>query len=518
VVRTPRIFTVISLLVLAVGVILSLSRSHSGTSKVKSVEDYWAETGLGPAALEDLLQDQTCGSSERYFLACANAVLTIANRFNLSLNTEGKLVPVHAALSSDMSSEKNQLEPWRRFFTNETAKATKLSFFKAWKELEERHISDEQKPWMIGLGLNGFISVFRDPHTYLMPVSQFKEVVSKADSRSTSLGVVLGVAKGEYVIRKVTEGSPAKAAGLKKGDVLLAINGQSVRGLMQARVSELLKGEVGETSTLLIRHDDVTRKYKLRRTEITVSTVSTRVIDGIKPIAVIGINKFAKGACEKVKESLEIVKRAHVRGLLLDLRDNPGGQMEEAACVTSLFVGPDKKIFEVRYLDPSKKAEEYFGGEEKIFDLPMAVLINGSSASASEIVAGALRDLNRAVLVGERTFGKGSFQEGEYWSQNKKIALFETKGFYYLPSGHSPQMTGLDPDVAVNFDNIKVSRESDQFINPLRAPERQVRTAARPLSTHECLEMEDGSATDDMQLAKAKQVLFCSSTVARAGL
>lgn len=514
---SPRVF-IFSLLVLAVGVSLSLSRSHSDTSKVKSVEDYWAETGLGPAALEDLLQDQTCGSSERYFLACANSVLTIANRFNLSLNTEGRLVPVHEALSSDMSSEKKQLEPWREFFTNNTDQATKLSFMKVWKELESRYISSSQKSLMVGLGLNGFISVFRDPHTYLMPVSQFQEVVSKADNRSTALGVVLGLSQGHYVVRKVTEGSPAKLAGMQKGDVLLAINGHKLKGLMQARVSELLKGDVGDVSTLVISRDGAEKKFKLRRAEITVATVSTRVIDGIKPIAVIGINKFAKGACEKVKESLNIVKKSHVRGLLLDLRDNPGGQMEEAACITSLFVGSDKKIFEVRYLDPGKKVEEYFGGEEKIFDLPVAVLINAASASASEIVAGALRDLNRAVLVGERTFGKGSFQEGEYWSQNKKIALFETKGFYYLPSGRSPQMKGLIPDVTVSFDNIWVGRESDQFMNPLRAPERQIRIVEKQYSSNECLDMEEGTATEDLQLTKARQVLFCSSTVARAGL
>ncbi len=165
---------------------------------MKSAEDYWTETGLGSAALEDLLQDQTCGSSERYFLACANSILTLANRFNMSLNTSGELVPVHQALSSDMSSEKRQLEPWKEFFTKHTDKAIKISFLNLWKKLESDHIPEQQKSLMVGLGLNGFISVFRDPHTYLMPVSQFREVISKADSRSTSLGITLGFLNGQY--------------------------------------------------------------------------------------------------------------------------------------------------------------------------------------------------------------------------------------------------------------------------------------------------------------------------------
>lgn len=515
---SPRFF-VVSLSVLVLGAGLYLARlSEQGPSHVKTTEAYWAETGLGPAALKDLLQDSTCGSSERYFLACANTILSVSSRYNLSMDLSGNLVPVQESLTADMSSEKQQLEPWRKFFSTNTAAAVKISFEKAWAELEENHISENQRSMMIGLGLNGFISVFRDPHTYFMPVSQFKEVISRADNRSISLGMTLGRANGQYVVRKVTEGSPADKAGVERGDILISVNGQPVQGLMQARVSELLRGEVGEVARVRVERDGDRKTFRLRRQEITVATVSTRVIEGIKPIAVIAINKFARGACDKVKESMDIVEKSHVRGLLLDLRDNPGGQMEEAACIASLFVGPEEKIFEVRYLDPGKKSEDYYGGEEQRTRLPMAVLVNAGSASASEIVAGALRDLSRAVLVGERTFGKGSFQEGEYWSQNKKIALFETKGFYYLPSGRSPQLVGLTPDVEVQFDHISVVREAEQFINPLRAPEKRVRSMAKDFSTGDCLDMEDGTSSDDLQISKARQVLFCAKAVARAGL
>lgn len=521
-ISSPR-FIILALFVLAMGMSLSLSRnqgdllksrSKSDASKVKSVDDYWAETGLGPVALEDLLQDSSCTSSERYFLACANSLLTVASRFNMTLTTSGDLVPVDSMNSADLTSEKKQLEAWKSFFNQQTSLAVKFSFLHIWKRLQNKVIPEKQQPMMVGLGLNGFISVFRDPHTYFMPVAMFKEVVSKADNQTSSLGITLGRANGQYVVRKVIEGSAAKKAGVSKGDILVELNGQKVRGLLQARISELLKGDVGAEAEVRVLRNGERMTFKMTRTEITLATVSTRVIDGIKPIGVIGINKFAKGACEKTKEAIALVNSAQVRGLLLDLRDNPGGQMEEAACISSLFVGGDKKIFELRYLDSSKKAEEYFGGEDKIFSKPMAVLINAGSASASEIVAGALRDFNRAVLVGERTFGKGSFQEGEYWTQNKKIALFETKGFYYLPSGRSPQMQGLSPDVEVHFDNIAVGREEDQFANPLRAPEKHVRVVPTSISTQDCLDMDEGSSTEDAQLTKARQILFCSKPVA----
>ncbi|MBO9668871.1 MAG: PDZ domain-containing protein, partial [Bdellovibrio sp.] len=388
--------------------------------------------------------DQTCGSSERYFLACANAVLTVAGRFNLNVTTEGQIIPVEDDVKQDLSTEKKQLVAWQLFFQNQTQKATELSFMKIWKKLQSQYISKKQRPMMVGLGLNGFISVFRDPHTYLMPVAMFKEVVAKADNRATTAGIQVGRSKDRYVIRKILEGSAAQRAGLKKGDVILEIDGQAVHGLMLARVTEMLKGDAGTKVKIFIERDGEQITKRLTRSEIVVATITTQVIEGIKPIAVVGLNKFAKGSCEKVKEAITTVNKAHVRGLLFDLRDNPGGQMEEAACIASLFVGTEKKIFELRYLDPTKDPEEYYGSEPQLFKKPMAVLINAGSASAAEIVAGALRDMNRAVLVGERTFGKGSFQEGEYWTQNKNVALFETKGFYYLPSGRSPQMKGLN--------------------------------------------------------------------------
>lgn len=514
---SPRFFR-ISLWVLAVGVLMTAWRVEEQRARVKSVEEYWAATGLNADALVDLIDGQVCSSSERYFLACTNALLSVSSRFNLGLNAEGQLVPLSQALSKSMVSEKAQLAPWKDLFNTSLAEAKKISFIQAWRELEAKHISEGQRAMIIGQALNGFISVFRDPHTYFMPISQFREVVSKADSRSTSLGMSFAFSNDQHVVRRVTEGSPAKRAGIEKGDVLVSINGQSAKDLTQNRVYELLRGEVGDRTTVIVRRDQQEKKFRLLRREITVATVSTRVIDGIKPVAVIGINKFAKNACEKVKESLGIALRAKVRGLLLDLRDNPGGQMEEAACITSLFVGPEKRIFEIRYLDASKKAEVYFGGEEKMTDLPVAVLINSASASAAEIVAGALRDFNRAILVGETTFGKGSFQEGEYWSQNKNIALFETKGFYYLPSGRSPQMKGLEPDVAVQFEKIDVARESDLYMNPLRAPERKARAVVKMYEESKCLRMEEGLTLEDTQLTRAREVLFCTNSVARAGL
>lgn len=506
----------LSFSVLAMGAVLYSQKIQEKTSKVKSADRYWAETGLNAESLESLLSPASCASSERYFLACVNSISSVASRYNLTLDLAGKLVS-HQSQKSVATSEKAQLELWQKHYQSAPVQVASIDFISVWNELAESYIPADQMAMAIGNGLNGFMSVLRDPHTYLMPVSQFKEVVSKAEARSANLGLYLGVRNQQFVLRKVVGESPAAQAGLKKGDILLEVNGQKTAGLLQARVSELLKGEIGDVLKLKIQRDGKTQRIQLTRREMKTSVVSIQIIDGAKPVAIVGLNKFAKKSCEHVKSAIEVVNKSPAQGLLLDLRDNPGGYMEEAACIVSLFVGPDKKIMEVRYLDSEKPSEVYYGGEDQIYSKPLAVLVNSTSASASEIVAGALRDLKRAVVVGERTFGKGSFQEGELWEKNKSIALFETKGFYYLPSGVSPQIVGVKPDVEVEFDSIRSQREQELYMFPLKAPGRNLDQKSR-LAYEGCLQKNEATSSEDLQMTTAKQLLFCVPSVARAAL
>lgn len=513
-VRSSKFFKY-SLLILAVGMGCKLLRDERELSQVKSVEEYWAQTGVRAAELEDLISDQTCASSEKYFLACANAVLSVANRYNLQLRLDGSLGPAGSSPGAALS-ERQVLEPWKVLFNQHPEVAKKISFLGTWTELKLKYVSDKKMAFMIASGLNGFISIFRDPHTYLMPIAYYREVVSKTDNKTASLGIVLGRNDQSYFIRKVYPAAPAEKAGLYKGDILVAVEGTLVASLMPARVGELMRGEVGKVVKLSVLRKGLIKEFEVMREQNTIPTVSFRLLDGIKRVGVLTINKFSKQTCERTKEALQALNQADIRGLLMDLRDNPGGQMEEAACVASLFVGPEEKIFEIKYLDKTRESEVTYGQEEKIFNGRVAILINGGSASAAEIVAGALRDLNRAVLVGEKSFGKGSFQEGEVWSRNSDVALFETKGFYYLPSGRSPQMRGLEPDVRVDFKDALQLREVDQFMNPLHAPQKSVVLAGKSrLSVDDCLDMEDGAvANDDPQMGRARQALFCINGVA----
>ncbi|MGZ3796440.1 MAG: S41 family peptidase [Pseudobdellovibrionaceae bacterium] len=512
------------LLILSIQIVVVSFAVHNKsqkTFKVKSAEEYWAETGLRSQTLEALLQEESCRSSERYFLACINSLQAVAQKYGYDLSISGDLVPVSHSSTRSFTrffNEKEILAPWK-IFISAHSHLPHFPFLKIWKKLFTDHIKNGEESYAVGLGVNGFLSVFRDPHTYVLPAKMYNEVVAKANHRSLSIGVVLGRDEKQYFIKKVIENSSSFLAGLRKGDIILTVNGQNAGTLSAQELSDLLRGEEGSTLRLTVRRHQEIRNINIVRTEQTLSTVSFNLLEGIKPIGVLTINKFAIGACHEAKNALQNLKRLGMRGLLLDLRDNPGGQMEEASCITSLFVGANKKVYQIKFLSKDMEEETSYGSEEQQYEGPMAVMINAGSASAAEIVAGALQDYKRAVLVGERSFGKGSFQEGEIWSENPRIAIFETKGFYYLPSGRTPQLVGLEPDVKVSFKDRFSLREADQFWYPLR-PENLSIAIGIPADLHPdlstCMNFEsDFLSPDDPEMKEAHRVLSCGDIAER---
>lgn len=469
-VRFVRLTLYSVLIVSAMGLGHSFWRTQAPASGAKSVDVYWASTGLESQALEDIFDSQVCYSSEKHFLACANALQSAALFVNLKLQTDGELTSLNN--SNQKLTEKELIAPWQKLYQEEIQSGKNaISFLSLWNQLEER-IGEKKKSRAIGAGLNGFLSLMRDPHTYLIPIDYYKEVISQSHSKSNTVGMTLGqdqIAK-EFFIRKVIENSVADLGGLKKGDRLISVNGHPVKGLSFPAVSELLKGEEGTKILITISRGDKKLLIPLVRKSVVLSSVTAKLLPANSKVGVLTINRFAKKTCDETQAALMDLQRKHqISGLLLDLRDNPGGQMEEAACVTSLFIGSKKKIFELRFLDKTMEPEAYFGGRKQLYRGPLAVLMNSGSASAAEIVAGALRDYGRAYLVGERSFGKGSFQEGEVWEMNKNLALFETKGFYYLPSGKSPQIEGLLPDLEIKSSLPSQQREGDQYWSALTA-------------------------------------------------
>ena len=202
------------LLILVFMVVMGLagpiSQEPSAISKVKSLEKYWAETGIKASDLEDVIQDYSCSSSLRYFLACVNASSAVLARNDLSLIREGDALKALPIAGHRDLPERQMLEPWRKLYLSAPETIKKLSFLK----LIQEHLTGMKldKEAAVAAGLNGFLSVFKDPHTYIMPLDYFYQVVAKASPKMKSVGFVISRTANNYFIRKIYQNSPAEEA------------------------------------------------------------------------------------------------------------------------------------------------------------------------------------------------------------------------------------------------------------------------------------------------------------------
>ncbi len=479
------------------------------SDEAPSAEAYWFQTGLSEKDLFKFLQDSTCHSSDRYLLACLNAIQQVAIRNGVILEPLVGFQKISAERHRELN-EKDLLGPWQTVIKNRKSGESLHNFQNLWQELTNKYIGESKKPMMTGIALNGFLSVFRDPHTYLIPIEYYRQMVASSDYKTSSYGFVITRIQKKFFIKKVIPGSPSDFVGLKRGQEVTQINNWDLKEMDLTTLNEKIRSEKSPNIQIAVQNTSgLKARFSIRKSNQALSTVHLKFLDTKTPTALLTLDRFTRKSCEKVKVALAEVREMGVRNLILDLRDNPGGQMDEAGCIASLFTGPEKRIFSVRYLKNPGQNEAYISEEDKAFTGRTVVLINRGTASASEILAGALREYNRAILVGERTFGKGSFQEGDVWKLNPRLALFETKGFYYLPSGFSPQKLGLSPDLSVESANSG-SREEGQYWNSLDLSQTETEPQPSGLSFETCHSMDQLAGNpEDPEITKAQQALSC---------
>ncbi|HEV7208786.1 MAG TPA: S41 family peptidase [Mycobacteriales bacterium] len=265
------------------------------------------------------------------------------------------------------------------------------------------------------------------------------------DGRYSGLGVWLrrSGADRQIVVASVSSGSPALAAGLKVGDRVTAVEGRSVAGEDLDSVTAALRGPAGSLVGLTVTAPDgVQRSVRLERRDLPAGDVSTEALGG--GLVRIRIAMFSTGTAREVRSAVAAARAAHARGLVLDLRGNPGGLLDEAVASASVFLDGGPVVSLSGRTVPAKVLSAATG---QATTLPLAVLVDGGTASAAEILAGALQDRKRAVLVGSRTFGKGSVQQTVQLSDGSGLEL--TVASYRTPAGHVVDKVGLHPDVAV---------------------------------------------------------------------
>ncbi len=288
-----------------------------------------------------------------------------------------------------------------------------------------------------------------DPHSQFMDPDMFNDMKSDTAGEFGGVGIVIGHRDGVLTVIAPMEDTPAFRAGILHGDKIVEIDGESTEALSLQDAVKRMRGEPGTKVKLKILrvNPQEIKEVEIIRAVIKVDSVKdARMLeDGI---GYVRITQFNEPTADALQAAMESLLKQQLRALVLDLRNNPGGLLSAAVEVSQKFLESGAKIVTTRGRHPSTSQTQYAArGRHHYLDFPMVILVNGGSASASEIVAGALQDARRAVLVGERTFGKGSVQSVLPMADGSAIRLTTAK--YYTPNERMIHEKGIDPDITV---------------------------------------------------------------------
>jgi carboxyl-terminal processing protease len=308
-------------------------------------------------------------------------------------------------------------------------------FASLYKEISINYVEETDPADLMKSGIDAMLETL-DPYTVYVPESEVEDFKLKyVSTQFGGIGVTTVFIEGKLFVNEISEGYPAFKQGMLAGDQIMKINGTEIRGKDRIQVSQLLRGPRGSAIDLLLLRDGTLLHKELVRDEIRQPNVTYSGMVG--DIAYIRLDKFLEHSAQEVQNAAVELNRQHPRGMILDLRYNGGGILQEAVKIVNLFVNKDMVIVTQKGRNPEKTINYRTSAMPFLPDLPLTVLINGSSASASEIVAGALQDLDRAVIIGQRSYGKGLVQQTFNLPYNSLVKVTVAK--YFTPSGRCIQ-------------------------------------------------------------------------------
>ncbi len=322
--------------------------------------------------------------------------------------------------------------------------------------VEEEYVEKVDREKLIQGAAAGVIDSLGDPYSHYLDKKHFSMVEEETRGSYSGIGIYLGMKDKHPVVQSVIDETPAFKAGIKSGDVIVEVDGTKTANKSIDEVASMIRGEEGTTVTLTLARQgkEGTFKVTLKRATIKIPNVESKMLtDGIGYVRIRGFNMTT---AVDVQRALTQLKKDGAKGFIIDLRSNPGGLLDQAVELSSLFIEKGK-IVSIRYR--SKQEEVYnavrfsSNGEKlELFKEPVVILVDGGSASASEIFSGALKDYKRATLVGEKTFGKGSVQDVIKLPNGDGVLITIAK--YFTPSGKSIHMKGINPDFEVKAPEV----------------------------------------------------------------
>ena len=331
-------------------------------------------------------------------------------------------------------------------------------------KINKEYVEDINQSDVMDAAINGVLQSL-DPYSAYMSPESFQNMQTETSGEFGGLGIEVSMEAGVVKVISPIDGSPADEVGVKAGDYIVKINENQVQGKTLTEAVDLMRGPVGSDIEITVRRKGVKKAivFKITREIIKIQSVKSKKIND--NIGYIRLTAFNENSSTQIKKKVnEFTKDKKIKGYILDLRNNPGGLLSQAIKISDFFL-TNGEIVSTKSRKESENRRWFANKGDIINGKVLIVLINYGSASASEIVAGALKDNKRAILLGENTYGKGSVQSIIHLKNNGAIRLTISK--YYLPSGKSISEVGITPDIEVaeSDDEFRINTEKDNQLN-----------------------------------------------------
>ncbi len=345
---------------------------------------------------------------------------------------------------------------WKLINSKYVDQSNNMQDWNIWRHKYDKQIKTDEDAYV---AIETMVASLDDPYTKFLDPKEFAEETSSIKGSLKGIGIQIATKEGKLMVIAPIEDSPAEKAGLLADDEILEIDGVSTKGITIDKAADKIRGEEGTTVKLLVKRKDKTQSYTIVRKEIELKSVSTKVPNDVKlndDIAYIRLSSFISKNASSEFESILRQTRGK-KGYIIDLRSNPGGLLTNAIYISNLLL-PGGIIVSTVDRDGYKETQRANG--QIVTNKPIVVLINKGSASASEIMSGALKDNKRAVIIGEKSFGKGLVQEINRLPNNSGINITIQK--YLTPNGTDINKKGIDPDIVVELSEDDIKNKDDK--------------------------------------------------------
>jgi carboxyl-terminal processing protease len=333
---------------------------------------------------------------------------------------------------------------------NEQGFSNLMRFITAYRFIETKYVNDTDDVKLIDGAIDGMVKSLNDPHSNYLSPKMYKTLMEQTEGSFAGIGVVMGMDNEQKIhIVGIMENSPGQKAGLQEGDEILAVDGVPITQMAFDEVAAHVRGQAGTDVVLTIMRDNANQDITITRDNIKLKTVGHKMLDN--NIGYIQIVSFSEDTANEFNEAYNDLKNQGMKALVLDLRNNPGGLLTTCVEIAKKLV-PKGEI--VSIVDKQGNKETYSSSLEAP-EYPLVVLINKNSASASEILSGAIQDTKAGTIIGNTSYGKGSVQTILPMFEDDAVKLTIAK--YYTPSGRSIDGTGITPDIEINLDENATS-------------------------------------------------------------